>query len=258
MHDPSPPLFAGGLYGITPDWTDEQCLLEAIEAACRGGMRVLQWRRKGLARHESLPRALIAKALCHHYGCQFIINDDVTLALDCAADGVHIGRDDGTVEQLQKAAQEAQHPLLIGVSCYNDLSLAQQAIDQGVDYVAFGAVFTSRVKPDAVSAPLSLFAQAKAYRDSQYGDGPSQGAQGNHSHWRYSASPRHRTALVAIGGITTHNAAEVVAAGAESVAVISGLFEPRLDGLEARLDGLEPRLDGAAIEQCARSFSNLF
>lgn len=198
--------FNHGLYGITPEWTDTDRLFEAIDAACRGGMRVLQWRQKSLSQSKALPLALEAKAICHHYDCQFFVNDSVALALACKADGVHIGRDDGSVSAIKKACAEAGHKLLIGVSCYNDIKLAQAAIDEGVDYVAFGALFPSSVKPDAVAASLDLFAAAKAYQHDQ------------------SINP-NSVALVGIGGIDRSNAARVVSAGADSIAVISGLFE---------------------------------
>lgn len=199
--------FAKGLYGITPEWEDKSRLLTAIEEACRGGMRILQWRQKSLSAAESLTLALRAKEICHQYNCQFFINDSVQLALDCKADGIHIGRDDGSVAELRKACAEQGQNLLIGVSCYNKMELAKQAINDEVDYLAFGALFSSMVKPDAVSAPLALFAETKAYlRDSDM-------------------AANKAPALVGIGGIDQANAASVILAGADSIAVISGLFE---------------------------------
>lgn len=214
--------FANGLYGITPEWHDHAKLLHAIEAACRGGMRVLQWRQKKLNYADSLALALEAKAICHQYQCQFFVNDSVQLALDCRADGVHIGRDDGSVETLRKACQAQGQSLFIGVSCYNDINLAQQAIKDQVDYLAFGALFPSSVKPEAVVASLDLFAAAKAVMQA------------------HQLGPTERPALVGIGGIDCHNARSVVEAGADSIAVISGLFE------------------SDEIEATARYLSNLF
>ena len=199
--------FAKGLYSITPEWADKNRLLVAIEEACKGGMRVLQWRQKSLSISEALPLALKVKAICHQHHCQFFVNDSVQLALDCKADGIHIGRDDGTVAEIRKACAEQGQNLLIGVSCYNDIELAKQAIGDQVDYLAFGALFSSSVKPEAVAAPLSLFAETKAYIKS--------------SQVATDSAP----ALVGIGGIDKTNAASVVEAGADSIAVISGLFE---------------------------------
>lgn len=199
--------FAQGLYGITPAWEDKNRLMSAIEEACKGGMRVLQWRQKDLIPADSLSLALEAKAICRLYDCQFFINDSVQLALACRADGVHIGRDDGSIPELRKACKEQGQNLLIGVSCYNDLELAKLAIEERVDYLAFGALFPSSIKPDAVSASLELFAEAKAYMQKQ------------------DIADAMLPALVGIGGINSHNAHLVVEAGADSIAVISGLFD---------------------------------
>ncbi|SUA57478.1 Thiamine-phosphate synthase [Oligella ureolytica] len=199
--------FAKGLYGITPEWEDKNRLLTAIEEACRGGMQILQWRQKNLSLSDALPLALKAKEICHQYNCQFFINDSVQLALDCKADGIHIGRDDGSVAELRKACAEQGQNLLIGVSCYNDIELAKEAINDRVDYLAFGALFSSSVKPDAVSAPLTLFAEIKAYMQ------------------ELGLSVDTTPALVGIGGIDQSNAASAIEAGADSLAVISGLFE---------------------------------
>lgn len=214
--------FAQGLYGITPQWDDKHRLLAAIEEACQGGMRVLQWRQKALSPAQALPLIHEVKAICHRYNCQFFINDSVQLALDCKADGIHIGRDDGTVAEIKKACAAQGQNLLIGVSCYNDIELAKQAINDKVDYLAFGALFASSVKPDAVPASLTLFAEAKTYM-----------------HDLGLAEDRY-TALVGIGGIEQDNAVSVISAGADSIAVISGLFE------------------SDSIQATAQYFSNLF
>ena len=110
------------------------------------------------------------------------------------ADGVHLGRDDGDIAAAR--ARLGEHAIL-GASCYDQLPLARAAIAAGADYVAFGAVCPSATKPNAVRAPLSLFA-----------DSATLGA------------PR-----VAIGGITPANAGEIVAAGADMLAVIGGVFD---------------------------------
>lgn len=205
--------FAGGLYGITPEWQDKTRLLTAIQAACKGGMQVLQWRHKALTLSEAYPLALEAKTICHQYHCQFFVNDSIQLALACRADGVHIGRDDGSVAEVRKACQAQGQALLIGVSCYNDMELAKQAIAEEVDYLAFGALFSSQVKPDTVNASLDLFAETQAYMQS------------------LNLTNDSRPALVGIGGIDQHNARSVIEAGADSLAVISGLFES--DDIEA-------------------------
>lgn len=195
--------FPTGLYGITPDWADFDCLLITIEQACKAGLPVLQWRRKNTPATLARLQAAQVAQCCKEYGTLFVINDDWQLALDVNADAVHLGRDDGDIQSIKKALAEKQRSLLIGMSCYNQLTLAQQAIDEyDVDYFAFGAVFPSSVKPNAVRAPLSLFKEAQQF---------------------FKQAPRQT--MVAIGGITLENAPKVIEAGADSIAVISGLFE---------------------------------
>jgi thiamine-phosphate pyrophosphorylase len=118
----------------------------------------------------------------------------VRLADLVGADGVHLGRDDGTVREARLILGPDK---LIGVSCYADLGRARQAEQEGADYVAFGSFFPSTTKPDAVPAPLPLLAVA-----------------------------REKLALpiVAIGGITLENCAQLVEAGASAVAVLSALY----------------------------------
>ena len=186
-----------GLYAITPDCANSAFLLEraarALEAAGAGGFAALQYRNK-LARREQ--RILEAKALarlCRERRVPFIVNDDVGLALQTGADGAHLGRDDGSL-----AAARARLPgRILGASCYDSLDAARAACAQGADYLAFGSVFPSATKPSAVRAPLALFGAARALG----------------------------VPLVAIGGITLQNAPQLLAAGADCLAVISDLFE---------------------------------
>lgn len=196
--------FPLGLYGINPDWIDFTRLYQAIEQACQAGLPVLQWRRKNLSPELALEQASQIAELCRRYNTTLIINDDWRLALAIGADGVHLGQDDESVATVRQAIAKnpQQGPLLIGVSCYNRLDLAQQAMQDALDYFAFGAVFASSVKPDAPHATLELFAQARQQRTLE-------------------SDP----VMVAIGGITLANAVQAIQAGAESLAVISGLFE---------------------------------
>lgn len=200
----APSRFPTGLYGINPDWEDFTRLYKAIEQACQAGLPVLQWRRKNLNAEQALEQSSQILSLCQHYGTLLMINDDWRLALEIGADGVHLGRDDESVATVRQelASIPQAKPLLIGVSCYNRLDLAQQAIEDQLDYFAFGALYTSSVKPEAVNAPLDLFAQAR-------------------SHFTQAERPT----MVGIGGITLANARQVIQAGCESLAVISGLFE---------------------------------
>lgn len=202
--------FPAGLYGVTPEWDDTDRLLHAVRTAAAGGMRALQLRRKNA---DSVQRAAQARALaplCRELGVVFLINDHWRLALEVGADGAHLGRDDG---DLAQARADAGPGLILGASCYNELDRAQTLLDAGADYIAFGAVFSSPTKPQAVQAPLSLLAQARALA-----------TEHAKAHARISGNST-RAAVVAIGGITPALAPQVAQAGADSIAVITGLFE---------------------------------
>lgn len=197
------PLKVEGLYAVTPDGLDDARLFELAAAALAGGACALQYRDKSGDAARRLRQAAALRRLCGEHGALFIVNDDVALALQVGADGVHLGRDDGDIA----AARAALGPdAVIGASCYNRIELARAALAAGASYVAFGAVFPSQTKPDAVVAPLALFAEAAKL-----------GAQ-----------------TVAIGGITPANAAQAVAAGAGAIAVIGGLFDAPDIGAAAR------------------------
>ena len=181
-----------GLYAVTPDCADSATLLRKAEQALRGGVALLQYRNKGPVKDRA-DEARALSALARRYSTPFIVNDDVALALEAEADGAHLGRDDGDV-----AAARVRLPgKLLGVSCYDSLERAQAAVAAGADYVAFGSVFSSSTKLDAVRVPLTIFAAA-----------------------RHLGVP-----LCAIGGVTAENAPRLLAAGADLVAVISDLFD---------------------------------
>lgn len=195
--------FPSGLYGITPEWDDTDRLLQAVADAQRGGMRVLQWRRK-LASAELATHQLHAlQALCNELALPLLINDNWQLAAQINADGAHLGQSDGN---LAEARAGLAQPKYIGASCYNQPDMARVALEAGVDYVAFGAMYSSSIKPDAVRAtPANLQEGLALCRD--------------------FCIENKRAAVVAIGGITPENAADVIQAGADSIAVISSLFD---------------------------------
>ena len=198
-----------GLYAITPDETDTTELLRKVRLVLLGGARILQYRNKAADAALRLAQAIALRKLTDEFSVPLIINDDAMLARQADADGVHLGGEDGSVVAARAILGSVK---LIGVSCYNRVALAHEAVDQGADYVAFGSFFASAVKPDAVNASLDLLRQAR----------------------RELAVP-----LVAIGGITVHNGAKLLEAGADALAVISAVF-------------------GAAdIQHAARQFSNL-
>jgi thiamine-phosphate pyrophosphorylase len=194
--------FPRGLYGVTPEWEDTDRLLQAISAAAQGGMVALQWRRKTSSPAERRRQLEKVAAQCKTLAIPLIVNDDWRLALEVDAEGVHMGREDGDPSEARLALGPSR---LIGCSCYNQSSLAAQALAADVDYIAFGAMYPSSVKPEAVSAGLEDIEHGRMLAESRAKD--------------------RRAAVVAIGGITIENAAPLIHAGADSVAVISGLFD---------------------------------
>ena len=180
-----------GLYAITPDMADTSALAAKVEQALKSGVAMLQYRNKIISKDKRLRQAHELAPLARGYGVPFIVNDDVEIALSVGANGVHLGRDDGDL-----AAARAQLPgKILGASCYRDLERAHAAVRAGANYVAFGSVFPSRTKRDAVRAPLSLFRNELG------------------------------VPLCAIGGITLENAPQLIAAGADLLAVISDVFD---------------------------------
>lgn len=194
--------FPRGLYGITPEWDDTPALLQAITAAAQGGMVALQWRRKNLQGPQREQQAGEVATHCRSLGVLCIINDDWELAARAGAHGVHLGRDDGNLQQAR--AHLGPHAI-IGSSCYNELSRAEQALQADADYIAFGAVYPSSVKPHAPRAGLELITQGAALAQEHATNGK-------------------RAAVVTIGGITPVNAEPLVRAGADSIALITALF----------------------------------
>lgn len=198
-HNPSARI--SGLYAITPDSQDTPKLLHKVRLALLGGARIVQYRNKAAGRALQLEQADALCRLAREFAVPLIVNDDIALAGQVDADGVHLGSADGSVAEARTLLGSDK---LVGVSCYNRLSLAQAAVQQGADYVAFGSFFVSTVKPDAVVATLDLLREAR----------------------RELAVP-----LVAIGGITPQNGAQLLGAGADALAVISAVFDaPDVEG----------------------------
>lgn len=191
---PTHPAWLDGLYAVTPDTSDSAWLLPRVAAVLTGGARLVQYRNKSRDAALRREQATAIQALCRRHGAGFIVNDDVGLAEELGADGVHLGQGDTS---LCVARQQLGPHAIIGVTCHDQPALAIQAVGNGASYVAFGALFPSRSKPEVVSAPLSLFA----------------------------GLPQLDVPCVAIGGITAANAALAWRTGVDMLAVIGGLFD---------------------------------
>ncbi len=183
-----------GLYAITPDEQDTDNLLKRVRLALQGGAHVLQYRNKSASSILKLEQAVELRRLTREFSVPLIINDDMALAAQVGADGVHLGETDGSLHAARKLLGADK---MIGVSCYNRLSLARDAEVRGADYVAFGAFFASGIKPAAPVATIALLHEARR---------------------------ELRLPIVAIGGITVDNGAQLFDAGADALAVISALF----------------------------------
>ncbi|WP_166269798.1 thiamine phosphate synthase [Marinobacter caseinilyticus] len=203
-------LLKPGLYAITDsNLLPGDSVLTAVEAAVRGGATLVQYRDKTSSLAERTRLAKSLTSLCQAFQVPLIINDEPELALISGASGVHLGQTDG---DLPLARQQLGNQAILGATCHGDIALADSACRAGADYLAFGRFFQSSTKPGAPSAELPVLAAAK-----QFG-----------------------RPLVAIGGITLENGANLIQAGADHLAVVGGLF------------------DCDDIEQRARAFSELF
>ncbi len=183
-----------GLYAITQDESDTSELLRKVRLALQGGAQVLQYRNKIAGKELQKQQAFALRELTDEFGVPLIINDDMLLAREIAADGVHLGATDGCLSDARALLGKGK---LIGVSCYNSIELARAAQSGGADYVAFGSFFSSSVKPQAATATPELLRQA---------------------------SKEIAVPLVAIGGITPNNGKDLLVAGANALAIISALF----------------------------------
>jgi len=184
-----------GLYAITESpSTTPGTIIEQVSLAIDGGAVMIQYREKHMPREERGREARALATLCHKRDIPLIINDDIELAAACGAAGVHLGQDDAPVSRARRRLGQRA---IIGVSCYNRIERALTAAGANASYVAFGRFFPSKTKPGALQAQPELLKQAR----------------------REISLP-----IVAIGGITPENGAELVHAGADLLAVIHGVF----------------------------------
>lgn len=191
-----------GLYAVTdqeliPDEKLEGCVRKAI----LGGVSLIQLRDKNLGFEERVERAVRLKDITRKSGVPLIINDDVAVAKESDADGVHLGKEDlgediyGTFTRIRKELGAK----IIGVSCYDDLQMAVEFQKLGATYAAFGAAFASRTKPEEkIVASLDIFKDAKEILT---------------------------IPVVAIGGINANNYRLLLDRGVDALAIVAAIFD---------------------------------
>ena len=183
-----------GIYLLTPEEPDTQRLVARVEPLLAEGVAMLQLRNKGADSRLRREQALALLPLCQAHRLPLLINDDWRLAAEIGAAGAHLGALDG---ELAEARAALGSDAILGASCYADLDRAERAKAAGASYLAFGACFNSGTKPLARRTPLSIFRDAAGLG----------------------------LPTVAIGGITPDNAGQVVASGADFIAVIGAVFD---------------------------------
>ncbi len=201
------------LYAVTDRaWVGRQTLPEQVEAALKGGATCVQLREKELDGAAFLEEAKVLAALCRRYGVPLIINDNVEVALASGADGVHVGQDDLTVEQVRRLAGDR---LIVGVSAHSvEQALAAQA--GGADYLGVGAVFATATKSDAHVLPRETLAEICRAVD---------------------------IPVVAIGGIGEDNLLQLAGTGVDGAALVSAIFSaPDIEGQCRKLRALSERM----------------
>ncbi|MBR5556386.1 MAG: thiamine phosphate synthase [Acinetobacter sp.] len=194
-----------GLYLITNDDPTEVLLAKLEGAMANGGIAVLQYRRKKVAKADQLYEIEYMKAMCAEYGVPFVINDDLEMAVKYGV-GVHLGQDDGSIVE---AVARLPQGVLIGRSCNNSLELAAQAVRDGANYVAFGAIYATDSKPEAGNIGLETLKLAQEQLN---------------------------VPLCAIGGLTVENSKVVIESGADYCAVISDILGLPMYAIPERLD----------------------
>ena len=136
------------LYAITDrSWLGGETLYAQTEKALKGGATFLQLREKDLDCESFRSEAMELKALCRNYHVPFLIDDNVELAIETDADGVHVGQSDAEAGEVRKRLGNGK---ILGVSAQT-VEQARRAEQNGADYLGVGAVFHTGTKPDAAS-----------------------------------------------------------------------------------------------------------
>ena len=182
------------LYAVTDrKWTGTKTLTEQTEDALKGGVTCVQLREKNLDSDTFLEEAIAMRKLCHSYGAVFIVNDNVDIAIQSKADGVHIGQDDMELNEVRKLVGD---DMIIGVSAHS-VREATEAEKAGADYLGVGAAFATDTKSDANTISHETI---KAICDAV------------------------NIPVVAIGGISKENISELKGTGVDGVALVSAVY----------------------------------
>ena len=183
-----------GIYAITPDWEDTRQLIIKTEELLSNKINLLQYRNKKASKQLRMTQAKELQALCHHYQVPFIINDDYELCGILNADGIHLGKDDITIEEVR---DRLGNNIIVGISCYNDFERVNEMMTTNCDYIAMGACFPTNTKPNAPHASLNFLENVV----------------------EISIKP-----VVAIGGINLDNCLPIINSGVNAIAMINALY----------------------------------
>ncbi len=182
------------LYAVTDRaWVGKQSLYEQVESALKGGATCVQLREKELSDADFLTEAIELSALCKRYGVPFFVNDNVEIAIQCGADGVHVGQEDMAAAQVRQRVGEH---MMIGVSVHS-VEEALEAVKNGADCLGVGAMFSTSTKTDADVLPQEVLRDICAAVD---------------------------IPVVAIGGINIANLMQLSGTGVDGVALVSAIF----------------------------------
>lgn len=182
------------LYAVTNSKLPSKLpLMEQVEAALKGGITCLQLREKDLDDEAFLARAIEMQKLCKRYNVPLIINDNVKVAIQSGASGIHVGQSDMPLSEVRKLVGEN---MIIGVSAHN-VEEAKAAEAGGADYLGVGAIYATTTKPDATYVPVSELKRiCKAVR----------------------------IPVVAIGGMERQTIGKLSGTGVDGVAMVSAIF----------------------------------
>lgn len=182
------------LYAVTDRmWTGKQTLYEQVEDALRGGVTCVQLREKELDEDAFLKEAIEIKELCHKYQVPFFVNDNVEIAIQCGADGIHVGQEDMAAGAVRALVGDQ---MMIGVSVHT-VEEAIEAVKNGADCLGVGAMFSTSTKLDADVLPMQTLSDICHAVD---------------------------IPVVAIGGLNKNNIAKLAGTGVDGVALVSAIF----------------------------------